>query len=147
MVSLLLLMTALSFARSQGNKPPMSKAEQEISRLNQRWADAIAHGDMKTLEGLFSEDFVLTTGDGMLRSKKEELEDLKPGADLKTYFFNLEDVRVKVYKDSAVVTGHAKWRINVKGRDSDIERRYTSVFVKQNGRWQIVAQHLSRIAK
>ena len=67
--------------------------------------------------------------------------------DLKTYFFNVEDVRVRVYGDAAVVTGHAKWRINYQGRDIDNERRYTSMFVKQKGAWRMVAQQVGRIAK
>jgi uncharacterized protein (TIGR02246 family) len=123
-----------------------SKAEQEIAELNREWADAIVKGDMARLDRLFADDMTVVTGNGALRGKAGEMDDLKPTADIKTYFFNTEDVKIRVYGDSAVVTGHAKWRINNKGRDIDIERRYTSVFVKKDGRWQIVAQQLSRIA-
>ena len=46
---------------------------------------------------------------------------------------------------AAVLTGHAKWRINYKGRDIDNERRYTSVYAKRGGRWRMVALQLTRL--
>ena len=132
---------------AQDKKPEgASKAEQEIAELNREWADAIVKGDMARLDRLFADDMTVVSGNGTIRDKAAEMDDLKPTADIKTYFFNTEDVKIRVYGDSAVLTGHAKWRINLKGRDIDNERRYTSVFVKKDGRWQIVAQHLSRIA-
>ena len=121
-------------------------AEQQILALNRAWADAMVRGDMATLESLFADDLIVTSGDGTLRDKAGELADVKPTPDLTTYFFNTEDVRVRVYKDAAVLTGRAKWRISFKGRDIDNERRYTSVYVKQQGRWRMVALHISRVA-
>ena len=129
-------------ARSQDTK---SEAEQEVTALNRAWADAIVRGDMEALDRLFASDMTVTSGNGTVRNKAQEMDDLRPSADIKTYFFNTEDVRVRVFGNSAVVTGYAKWRINLKGRDVDNERRYTLVFIKQDGRWQIVAQQLSRI--
>jgi uncharacterized protein (TIGR02246 family) len=123
-----------------------TKEEQEITQLNQKWADWIVAGDMKALDRLFDDDLIVTSGSGVLRGKKEELDELRPTAEIKIYFFKVEDVRARVYGESAVVTGLAKWKINFKGRDVDNERRYTTVFVKRNGEWRIVAQQLTRPA-
>jgi uncharacterized protein (TIGR02246 family) len=144
--AILIAVPMLSSGQSQDKKSDIGKAEQEVSALNQKWADAIAAGDMEALDRLFADDLTVTSGNGAVRGKKEEMDDLRPTADIKTYFFNVDDVRVRVYADTAVVTGRARWRINLKGRDIDNERRYTSVFVKQKGQWQIVAQQLTRIA-
>lgn len=122
-----------------------STAEQQILALNREWADAMVRGDMKSLENLFSDDLIVTSVNGAVRGKKEELEDVKPTPDLKTYFFNTEDVRVRVYGDAAVVTGHAKWRINYQGKEIDNERRYTSVYAKENEQWRMTALQLTRI--
>ena len=120
--------------------------EQEILSLNREWADAMVRGDTATLERLFSDDLIVTSGSGTVRGKAEELEDTKTTPDLKTYFFNTEDVRVRVYNDAALLTGLAKWRINYKGKDVDHERRYTSVYAKEKGRWRMTALQLTRIA-
>ena len=140
--ALLIAFAGVAIAQSQDKK---TEAEQEVAALNRAWADAIVRGDMGALDRLFASDMTVTNGNGAVRNKAQEMDDLRPSADIKTYFFNTEDVRVRVYGSGAVVTGHAKWRINFKGKDSDIERRYTLVFVKQEGRWQIVAQQLSRV--
>lgn len=121
------------------------ETEQQILALNRAWAEAMVDGNMGALERIFADDLVVTTGNGTVRGKAEELKDVMPSPDLKTYFFNTEDVRVRVYKDAAVLTGHAKWRINYKGTDIDHERRYTSMYVKQKGRWQMVALQLTRL--
>jgi ketosteroid isomerase-like protein len=123
------------------------RIEREVFAVNKAWADAQVKGDLEALDKIFHDDLIVTSGNGTIRDKKGELADLKPAPDFKTYFFNTEDVRVKVYGKTAVVTGHAKWRINYKGQDADNERRYTSVYVKQNGRWQMVALQVTRIAK
>ena len=120
------------------------KAEREILALNREWADAMVRGDRAALERIFSDDLIVTSGDGSLRDKKGEIGD--GGSEIKTYFFNTDDLRVRVYKGAAVVTGRAKWRINYKGRDIDNERRYTCVYAKERGRWRMVAMHLTRIA-
>jgi ketosteroid isomerase-like protein len=143
MALLAILAMAMAIAAQTKDKQSISKAEQEVTALNRAWADAIVRGDMEALDRMFADDMTVLSGE--VRNKAQEMDDLRPSADIKTYFFNTEDVRVRVYGDTAVVTGHAKWRINLKGRDVDNERLYTLVAVKQQGRWQIVAQHLSRL--
>jgi beta-lactamase class D len=122
------------------------KIERQILALDRAWADAMVRGDMKSLENLFSDDLMVTSGDGATRGKKEELENVRPDPDLKTYFFDTDDLRVRVYGAAAVLTGRAKWRINYKGKDYDNERRYTSVYARENGIWRMVALQITRIA-
>jgi ketosteroid isomerase-like protein len=122
----------------------LSEAEQQITALNREWADAIVRGDMATLDRLFADDMIVTSSSGEVRTKAQEMDDLRPSPDGKTYFFNTEDVRVRVYKDAAVAAGLVSWRFRYQGKDIDNQRRYTSVYVKQGGRWRIVAQQLTR---
>lgn len=124
-----------------------SNAEKEVFAANKAWADAQAKGDLDALDKIFHNDLIVTSGNGTLRDKKGELADQKPTPDFKVHFFNTEDVRVKVYDKTAIVTGHAKWRVNYQNRDLDHERRYTSVYVKEDGRWQMVALQVTRIGR
>lgn len=143
----LLILASLALAcfvqSAQAQDGKRGKAEGEVLALNRGWADAMVRGDRAALERIFSDDLIVTSGDGTLRDKKGEMGD--GGSEIKTYFFNTEDLRVRVYGGAAVVTGHAKWRINYKGRDVDNERRYTCVYAKKNGRWRMVAMQLTRI--
>jgi ketosteroid isomerase-like protein len=147
-VAVILTVSFVAIGQTPDNKPSkMSKDERQVRELNQQWADAIVKGDTRTLDQLFADEMIVTSGNGTIRDKAGELGDLKPTPDGKTYFFNTDDVRVRVYKDAAVVTGHAKWRFSYQGKDIDNERRYTHVYIRQRGRWRIVAQQLTRIAQ
>ena len=138
------LLSLASLPAAAQSQAKQSKAEREILALNREWADAMVRADRAALERIFSDDLIVTSGDGTLRDKKGEIGD--GGSEIKTYFFNTEDLRVRVYKGAAVITGHARWRINYQGRDIDNERRYTCVYAKERGRWRMVAMHLTRIA-
>ena len=149
----ILASTAITFllfasARAQGREAGrLGKDEQQVLAANREWADAMVRGDVAALERLFHDELVVTSGNGTVRGKAGELDDVKPTPDIKTYFFKTEDLRVRVYDDAAVLTGHAKWRINYKERDIDNERRFTSMYVKEKGRWRMVALQVTRLAE
>jgi uncharacterized protein (TIGR02246 family) len=124
----------------------MSKPEQQVMALNRAWADAITKGDAAVLDRLFADDVIVTSGSGAIRDKAGEIKDAAGAPDpdfVWTRPFTTEDVRVKIYRDAAAVTGLAKWAFRYKGQEVNQERRYTQLYVKQQGQWRIVAQQLS----
>lgn len=139
-----LVLAALAPAGAQ-TRAGRARAEREVLALNRAWAGAMVRGDRAALERIFSDDLVVTSGSGAVRGKEGELKDTTGSPDVKTYFFNTEDLRVRVYGGAAVLTGHARWRINYRGRDIDNERRYTCVYARERGRWRMVAMQLTRI--
>jgi ketosteroid isomerase-like protein len=140
---LLLAFAVLVSAQDKRTSKPSKEGEQVIA-LDREWANAIARGDVAKLDQIFSDDMIVTTSGGTARGKAGELDDVRPSPDIKTYFFNTDEIRVRVYKGAAVLTGRARWRINYKGRDIDNERRYTSVYAKEKGSWRMVALQLTR---
>ena len=146
-VSLMACAGFSAFAQTQSQKSAPTKAEEEILVLNRSWAEAISKNDPKTLEQLFSDDVIVTAGNGTIRTKAEEIKDAAPGTKDPDFVwikpFTTENERVRVYNEAAVVTGTAKWAFSYKGREANHERRYTHTYVKQQGEWKIVAQHIS----
>ena len=142
------LILALAFAvcgqEKKSGRAKMSREAEAVIALDHAWANAQAQGDAAAMERLLSDDLIITSSTGTLRGKAEELNNLKPDPDLKTYFFKTDETRVRVYGSAAVLTGRARWRINYKGRDIDNEMRYTSVYAKEQGRWRMVALQLTR---
>lgn len=145
------LMCSIAPSRTEGQTQDkkldrMSKPEQQVMALNRAWADAITKGDAAALDRLFADDMTVTSGSGEIRNKAGEIKDAAGAPDsdfVWTHPFTTEDVRVKIYKDAAVVTGRAKWGFRYKGREVNQERRYTHLYVKQKGQWRIVAQQIS----
>ena len=146
-VLLSVLMCFVAYGQAQDEKSKgMSKPEQQVMALNRAWADAITKGDAAALERLFADDMIVTSGSGAIRDKAGEIKDAAGAPDpdfVWTRPFTTEDVRVKIYKDAAIVTGLAKWGFRYKGQEVNQERRYTQMYVKQQGQWRIVAQQVS----
>jgi uncharacterized protein (TIGR02246 family) len=141
------LVCVVAHAQTQDKKSEgVSKPEQQVIELNRAWADAITKGDAAALERLFADDMIVTSGSGAIRDKAGEIKDAAAAPDpdfVWTAPFMTEDVRVKIYRDAAVVTGLAKWGFRYKGQEVNQQRRYTHLYVKQQGQWRIVAQQVS----
>jgi ketosteroid isomerase-like protein len=66
------------------------------------------------------------------------IADLKSG-DLKIESSTPDDMKVQVYGNTAVVTYGTIDKGTYKGKDLSGKYRWMDVFVRRNGRWQIVA--------
>ena len=149
MKRLVFLFLAVLFisAGSYGQAPTPSdqnNAEAEVMKAIAKWADAVRSRDMKALDALFADELFITTFDGKTRGKKEELEVLKPNPNVRTVSVENEDVRVKLYGETAVVTALTKMQFVISEKETLVALRYTAVFVKRDGRWQMVALQTAR---
>lgn len=79
-------------------------------------------------------------------TKAQDLADVKSGAYVITSGV-MDDIKVRVYGDTAVVTGRNTVKGQYKGKDISGQTRWTDTWVKSAGRWQCVATHSSRIAQ
>ena len=121
-----------------------SAAEQEIMRIEQEMLAAVLKGDTGPSERYLAKDFVFTGPDGGVSGKAQLIEDLKSG-NLKLQSGSLDDSKVQVYGDTAIVTYASNDKGTYKGKDISGKTRWTDVFVKQQGRWMIVASHGSAV--
>jgi ketosteroid isomerase-like protein len=58
-----------------------------------------------------------------------------------------DDLKVRVYGDTAVVTGRGVSGGQYQGQSFYLVERTSCVFVRQQGRWRCVLTHLSQIAE
>jgi ketosteroid isomerase-like protein len=130
-----LLLTTASVALGQTS----GRTEQELLRANQDYDEALVRGDATALERIYSDEFVYTTPDGEVRDKAQQLAFTRSG-DLKLEDGRSDDVRVRIYGNTAVMTGRFTARGKFRDRSIDIRERYTAVWVKRRGRWQLVAE-------
>jgi len=143
-IALLMVLSNTAFA--QRATVTDKKAGEEVLAVIAKWADAVRDRDMKMLDSIFAEDLIITTYDGKVRGKKEELEVLKPNADVKTVSVVNEDVQIKIYGNVAVVTALTRMQFVIVGKETPVVMRYTAVFAKQDNRWQMTALQTSRVS-
>ena len=127
-------------------KPELSKAEQEVRKLERDWLDAYEKRDVPAMTTIVADDFMITFSDGSIQTKPQIIESLKrPGGPSSK--FVTEDVQSRVYGDTVILTGVVvtEWKQNDKPMTD--RSRYTDTYVKRNGRWQVVASHLSNAPK
>jgi ketosteroid isomerase-like protein len=140
---LALALSSLALAQMKGKD---DKVEQAIMQTEQELADAIIKGDIAPFERTMADTFVFTAPDGSMQNRTQWLADLKSGA-LKLESSKNEDMKVQVYGDAAVVTYRSTDKGKYKDFDISGQYRWIDVFVKRNGRWQIVATQGTRLAQ
>jgi hypothetical protein len=61
--------------------------------------------------------------------------------------FAHDSIAVNVFGNTAVISGHSTSILEYKGKLFDAPRLFTDVYVKMDGRWQMVSHHVSELAK
>ena len=133
------------------SSPPLERnqrmtAEEELLKLESEFAEAIVKNDLEGIGRLVTDDWIIIDPNGEIVDRARFFEVIKSGA-LMHDMMESEDLRVRVYGDSAVVTALTHTRGKFVGQDFSTQERATDVFVKRDGRWQCVLSHLTRFTK
>ena len=120
------------------------QAENEIRQRESRRFEAMVRGDMAALEEILSDDLTYTHASGAHESKTQFLTHLK-SSQVKYQSFSPEDMLVRVYGTTGVVTGGAYVEVLVRGERNSFRLRFTDVYVKKDDRWQMVAWQATRL--
>lgn len=121
-------------------------ATEQIKSLEKRRFDAQLAKDTKALNDILADDLVYTHSNGLQDGKKTFIESIASGKQVyKTIEISADTVRL-YGPDLAVVTGQMKTTAVVNGNTNDLRLRYTDVYAKRQGRWQMVAWQSARLA-
>ena len=116
--------------------------EQELIRLQNEWMDAWRRRDRATLEAIVAPEITLTSArTDRLVSREQWLEIALTRAVARS--FRYEDFHVRVFGDAAVVKSRATQEATVDGTDWSETFMLTDVWIRRDGRWQVVARHSS----
>jgi ketosteroid isomerase-like protein len=129
-------------------------SEREIRDLEAQLARAVVHPDRAFYERVLAGDFTHTSHSGVFKTRAEWLAEDKFGREAdpragRTVYeaFDVDDLAVRVYGDTAVVTGRSTPKgTDAKGQPIRGRYRFQRVWVKRHGRWQAVAFQGTRIA-
>ena len=151
LIVLLTVVTACPLIAQTAHKemPSERSAERQLIELERQLSDALVREDAKVLDRLWSNDLVFTFPNGKVSNKAERLAGQKPAAqptqsDSKTVN---DEVKVYLYGNTAVVTVLSTWSGKTNNEAYSSQFQATHVWVKQEGRWQLVAAHVSPVKK
>ena len=122
---------------------------QQVRQLEREWLDAYEKHDAEAMQRIVADDFTIVFPDGGSQTKADIMAMMERGRTGKrpSPRFTTEDVNARVYGgDTVILSGrvvtHMKRPDGTEGRE---ESRYTDTYVRLNGRWQVVASHLSNV--
>lgn len=122
-----------------------SQIEHDLRRMSSEWVTALVHRDTATLTRIMAQDCTFTyplEGDGT----EQFIADVGSG-DLTVESMTRDNVEVRVFGQTAVLTGvdTAKWLY--KGHVIEGYYRIIHVYAERDGRWQLVAIQACPIAQ
>lgn len=116
--------------------------EQVIRKLDNERIQAQIHADAAALDRIYADDFIGVGPSGTVRTKPQVIADFTSGT-LKFQSITTDDVQVRIYGNAAVETGLSTMIGQDKGKAVPQDTRFTRVWIKQQGRWRLVANHYS----
>ena len=118
-----------------------------LLQLENDMAQAWVQRDAQTLMRTLADDYTLSGTDDFLIDKDEYLAGLD-NPEFRTTSAMVDDLRIRVYGDAAVVTGRAVYRGWSKNGGKYVHRfRFTDTFIRRDGAWKCVATHASSLAR
>ena len=126
-------------------KAHRSEIERTLLRLENEWAQVDVTNDRSVFQLIIAPDFVSTSRSGKFFGSRQAWVDDWEYEGVKTA--TNSDMRVSVYDDNvAVVTGvDTTTGTDKAGKDWAHQDRFTDTWVKRNGVWQCVAEHVTRL--
>ena len=130
---------SLAFGQSPTAQPANNTSEEEVRQAMEKYRTAILQRDVGMLEKIWADDYVFVNAGGDVLTKTERLANIKSGATTLDSINQEENVTVRIYQNSAVVTSRVTLKGQYSGQPISGEYRSILVWVKGPGGWQLVS--------
>ncbi len=116
-----------------------------LEQMEQRLAATWQAGECDAWGAMLSSDWSVTHIDGNVMSKRAALNMCRAAkSSASGAAFKIDDVLVRVFGETAVVTGRT--RATIRGaKPARITLRFTDIFVRSVGTWLVVASQATRV--
>jgi len=114
----------------------------EVEKLERELFEAYQRRDISGLDRILDDDYIFIAPNGQIRTK-ETVRNLSWSSYER---LEVDGIRVRVYGETAVLTG----RVTIQGQpgmnDPTGEYRHTRVYVRQRAKWRAVSGHSTKVA-
>ena len=124
---------------------PDVEVEREIKRISQELLDAIAVGNKAVWERYLADDCIYSDENGRTLNKAQLLEDLRPLPAGYSGTITIAESQIRVHRDAAVIANRMIENETIYGQKIVTEYHATETYVKRDGRWQMIASHVTVI--
>jgi hypothetical protein len=144
---LLILATFVGFANGQEatGKGSGKAVRAEVLKIDDQFNQAVMAKDRDALERILADGLSwIARGDRL--NKDQMIADVL-SENLHFSSLTHDSILVNTFGNTAVVTGHSTSILEYKGKLFNSPRLFTTVYVKTDGQWRMVAHHVSELVK
>jgi ketosteroid isomerase-like protein len=118
--------------------------EQALTEIQREWANARLKCDSSFPRRIEADDFTVVWFDGTIVNKEQDLQTYESD-DVVFTDFNINDLKVRLYGDTAIVVGQGSIKARTKTQDLSGKYVWTDTFVKMSGEWKAVASQVTSV--
>lgn len=130
------LLATLSFAQS--------KTEKEILSLSKKRVQWLLEGKVDSLATLYDENSITIHGNGLIKSTKEHLEDVRNNRPVYKSI-DIKENTIKDFGTTAILVGKGYFSISMNGQDMAYTMVYTEIYIKKGKAWKLVSRQSSTV--
>jgi len=135
--------SVVSCTRATYRAAPGANLERELRAVDAARNAALRASDTTALSRLYADEFLIITSTGQLRTKRDQLRDIG-AATVQHQGPDERILQLTLQGDVAVVQGESDPGTLITDGKLDLRRRrYTRVYVRRGGRWQLLATQIS----
>jgi ketosteroid isomerase-like protein len=127
---------------AQPKLAPDPNIQGEFQRLETTWNKAHLAGDAAALDALWADELVVTVPKMPVFNKAKSLAIWRSGK-MKFKKYETSDLSVRPFGDTVIVTGALVRERSFMEKEIHEDWRFTKVYVRRDGKWQVVAWHAS----
>ena len=144
LASLFVTLVVISAARHAASQMSAEKTQREVLTTDDARIKARADADIQTMSRIYADDYTLVTAEGALRTKQDQIGEMRTGQ-LRFQPVELLDRSVRVYDGTAIVLSHERATIIRNGQNIGGDFRANRVYIRRDGRWQLVLTQVTRV--
>jgi uncharacterized protein DUF4440 len=136
----------LGACAASGGAADTRSIEQQLVTQADAWDKAIVRKDRAGIEANMGSRFFHIGGDGSTSEREEFVNDLLD-PDLAIEPYAVEGLTVRLHGDTALLSATTRMTGRYKGKPFETHYRYIDTYVRENGRWKIVAVQITQLKK
>jgi ketosteroid isomerase-like protein len=144
-VGLVLLPMAGRNISGQNAANAAEETKKDVLKFEDERNQAILNRDTKTLDRMYADEITWTMSNGDLLNKQQVLANI--GSENQRLFsIQHSDRRIHVFGNTVILTATSNSSERYKDKMITVPRRFTNVYVKQDGEWKLVVHTVTPLA-
>jgi ketosteroid isomerase-like protein len=129
----------------QNAAPTVEETKKDVLKFEDERNQAILNRDTAVLDRMYADEITWTMSNGDLLNKQQVLANI--GSENQRLFsIQHSDRRIHVFGNTVILTATSNSSERYKDKMITVPRRFTNVYVKQDGQWKLVVHTVTPLA-